>query len=181
MSSGMSHEMHAAGGTEICTPFGIKDLAKHSTFFKKCFRCVGCNKTIVFYILFAPKHWDLLCFCWCQIHSVLSKNTVISSGIICITCIKRGPFSPPPGNQFEKNRPPERTDLRQRTAPGWIYAFHFNDRGDGPQKLLSWRVGLRESFKRKNPKPLGILQFCCGGMNLPKLLEFALFCFWRWT
>ena len=174
MSSGMSHEIHSAKGTEICTAFGIKDWARHSTFFKKCFRCVGSNKTMVLYKTKCTKTLTLTMFFWCQMHSASPKQRYFF-GIICITCIKRGPFSPPRENQFEKNRPPDRTDLRQRTAPGWIYGFHFNDRGDGPQKL---RVG--EWVSGKTPKPLGILHFCCGG-DEPKLLEFALFCFWRWT
>ena len=135
-------------------------------------RCVGCNKTMVFYILFAPNRWHLPC-CFGVKCTARAQNNVISSGIICITCIKRGPFSPP-GKPVWKE-PTSGKDWSARTAPGWIYGFHFNDRGDGPQKLLSWRVGFRQ-----NPQTLGNFTFLLWG-DEPKLLEFAPFCFWRWT
>ena len=72
----------------------------------------------------------------------------------------------PTSKQFEK-RPPDRTDLRQRTAPGWIYGFHFDDGGDGPQKLrVEWVSGNFLRGKTANPWEFYIYIFVAGGMNL---------------
>ena len=171
----MSHEIHSAKGTEICTAFGIKDWARHSTFFKKCFRCVGCNKTIVFYILFAPNRWDLSC-CFGVKCTAWAKKYVYFFGITCISCIKRCHCSFP-GNQFAKKTAClKKTDLR--TGLIWGSELHL----DGSTEVMALRsCWVGEWVSGKTPKPLGILHFCCGGMNLPKLLEFAPFCFWRWT
>jgi len=172
MSPGMSHEIHSAKGTEICTAFGIKDLARHSTFFRKCFRCVGCNKTMVLYKTKCTKTLTFTMLFWCQMHSVSKKHRYFFRYNLH-NLHKEGSLSPP-GKPVWKE-PTSGKDRSARTAPGWIYGFHFNDRGDGPQKLLSWRVGFRQ-----NPQTLGNFTFLLWG-DEPKLLEFAPFCFWRWT
>ena len=58
--------------------------------------------------------------------------------------------------------------MRQRTAPGWIYGFHFDDGGDDPQKLRvgEWVSGNLLRGKTPNPWEFYIYIFVAGGMNL---------------
>ena len=82
------------------------------------------------------------------------------------------------GNQFEM------TDLRKgvihaNCAPGWIYGFHFDDGGDGPQKLRvgEWVSGNLLRGKTPNPWEFYIYIFVAGGMNLNSW-NFSLVFFW---